>query len=122
MALLTPLRGAAQELLSFAEANEEVGLRAMMSIAAASPEGDAAPGATLAAAARAAGLRAPPPVGPRSAELVPEPAFVVKTRDEATARKVFVNVCGSPRVAAPGDWPDNQARPFRAVGPATPSR
>jgi len=106
--------GSAQELLSFAEANEEMSLRAMMSCSAAAPsDGESAPGATLAAAARAAGLRAAPPQPPPrapSAELLPEPCFVVKTRDEG-GRKVFVNVCGSPRVAAPGDWADGQARP-----------
>jgi hypothetical protein len=112
---------APQELLSFAEANEEVGLRAMMSIASAVPEGAASPGATLAAAARASGLRAPPPPQPPSTELVPEPAFVVKTRDEG-GRKVFVNVCGSARVAAPGDWASGQARPYRAQLASHPLR
>jgi hypothetical protein len=93
----------------------------MMSIASAVPEGAAAPGATLAAAARASGLRAAPPPQPPSAELVPEPAFVVKTRDEG-GRKVFVNVCGSARVAAPGDWASGQARPSRALLASRPRR
>uniref|UniRef100_A0A7S3QZ36 PIH1 N-terminal domain-containing protein n=1 Tax=Dunaliella tertiolecta TaxID=3047 RepID=A0A7S3QZ36_DUNTE len=30
--------------------------------------------------------------------------FVVKTQDVNTKRKVFINMCGHPRVAAPGNW------------------
>jgi len=30
--------------------------------------------------------------------------FVVKTQDMATGHKVFLNMCGHPRVAAPGNW------------------
>ncbi|GAQ82138.1 hypothetical protein KFL_001010230 [Klebsormidium nitens] len=37
-------------------------------------------------------------------EITPEPGFVVKTADEERGAKVFINVCGSDKVAAPGDW------------------
>jgi hypothetical protein len=106
-------------------------MRAMMSLAnpealfasAAAAVGEEVntPGASLAAAARAAGSGSgarrgagagpspPPPPPPPSVELVPTPGFVVKTRDEH-GRKVFVNVCGSPLVAAPGDWANGQVR------------
>lgn len=30
--------------------------------------------------------------------------FVVKTQDMATSRKVFINMCCHPKVAAPGNW------------------
>ncbi|CAG9462092.1 unnamed protein product [Pedinophyceae sp. YPF-701] len=40
-------------------------------------------------------------------EVVPDPAFVVKTVDE-TGRKVFVNMCGSEHVPAAGDWSGGQ--------------
>ena len=35
-------------------------------------------------------------------EIRPEPGFVVKTIDDA-GRKIFVNVCGHAKIAAPGD-------------------
>lgn len=38
-----------------------------------------------------------------SEDVVPEPFFVVKTTDDA-GQKVFINMCGSPKIAAPGDW------------------
>ncbi|GAB4815474.1 hypothetical protein N2152v2_002520 [Parachlorella kessleri] len=37
----------------------------------------------------------------------PEPGFVVKTVDENGA-KVFINVCGSPKLALPGGWADGK--------------
>ncbi|KAF5828217.1 pre-RNA processing PIH1/Nop17-domain-containing protein [Dunaliella salina] len=37
-------------------------------------------------------------------EIEPEPGFVVKTQDVNTKHKVFINMCGHPRVAAPGNW------------------
>ncbi|KAK9824576.1 hypothetical protein WJX72_011454 [[Myrmecia] bisecta] len=40
---------------------------------------------------------------PDSATVRPEPGFVVKTADD-TGRKVFINICSSDRVAAPGNW------------------
>ncbi len=94
-------------------------MRAMAAVSAAKPEARG-PGGSLAAAARAAGApraasTAPPP--PPSVELVPVPAFVVKTRDQE-GRKVFVNVCGSALVAAPGDWANGQAR--ARIAPAHP--
>jgi len=36
-------------------------------------------------------------------EIIPEPGFVVKTADDG-GRKVFINMCGSSKVAAPGNW------------------
>jgi hypothetical protein len=45
--------------------------------------------------------------GPADAEgedIVPEAFFVVKTADVPTGRKVFINMCGSDKVAAPGAW------------------
>ena len=36
-------------------------------------------------------------------EIVPEAGFVVKCRDD-NDRKIFINMCGSERVAAPGNW------------------
>ena len=38
--------------------------------------------------------------------------FVVKTVDEA-GRKVFINVCGSAKVPAPGGWKPGQVKPWR---------
>lgn len=35
--------------------------------------------------------------------MIPTPRFVVKTQDEL-GRKVFINVCGSEKIAAPGSW------------------
>eukprot|EP00798_Chlamydomonas_sp_ICE-L_P025828 gene25828-11504_t len=35
--------------------------------------------------------------------ITPDPGFVVKTVDD-TGRKVFINLCGSDKVAAPGNW------------------
>lgn len=35
--------------------------------------------------------------------ITPEPYFVIKTANEA-GQKVFINVCGSPKIAAPGNW------------------
>eukprot|EP01025_Chloroclados_australasicus_P032781 TRINITY_DN3328_c0_g1_i1.p1 TRINITY_DN3328_c0_g1~~TRINITY_DN3328_c0_g1_i1.p1 ORF type:complete len:426 (+),score=53.08 TRINITY_DN3328_c0_g1_i1:107-1279(+) len=40
-------------------------------------------------------------------EIVPQPGFVVKSSDE-NGRKVFINVCGSDRVAGPGGWQDGK--------------
>ena len=65
-------------------------------------------GSSLAAAA--ARSPKPPPAAAQPSELcTPTPGFVVKTRD-AGGRKVFVNVCGSLRVPAPGNWAGGQAR------------
>lgn len=36
-------------------------------------------------------------------EIVPEPGFVVKCRDD-NDRKIFINICGAEKVAAPGGW------------------
>ncbi|KAI8476272.1 MAG: pre-RNA processing PIH1/Nop17-domain-containing protein [Monoraphidium minutum] len=36
-------------------------------------------------------------------EITPQPGFVIKTSDES-GRKVFVNVCSSDRIPAPGGW------------------
>ncbi|QDZ25799.1 PIH1 domain-containing protein [Chloropicon primus] len=36
-------------------------------------------------------------------EIKPEPGFVVKCRDDNN-RKIFINMCGSPNVPAPGNW------------------
>ena len=36
-------------------------------------------------------------------DITPETGFVVKTHDD-TGRKMFVNVCGSPKIPAPGNW------------------
>ena len=36
--------------------------------------------------------------------------FVVKTVDEA-GRKLFINVCGSAKVPAPGGWKPGQVKP-----------
>ena len=46
-------------------------------------------------------------------EIVPEAGFVVKCLDD-NGRKIFINMCGSDKVAAPGSWeegkiPDNIA-------------
>jgi len=43
------------------------------------------------------------PAGGEGEEITPEPAFVVKTKDD-TGRKVFINVLGSPAIGAPGGW------------------
>jgi len=43
------------------------------------------------------------PAGGEGEEITPEPAFVVKTRDD-NGRKVFINVLGSPAIGAPGGW------------------
>ena len=40
-------------------------------------------------------------------ELRPEPGFVVKCKDD-NGRKVFVNMCGSAKVAAPGGWEEGR--------------
>ncbi|PNH10184.1 PIH1 domain-containing protein 1 [Tetrabaena socialis] len=37
-------------------------------------------------------------------EITPEPGFVIKTSEVVSGRKVFINVCSSDRVAAPGGW------------------
>jgi hypothetical protein len=39
-------------------------------------------------------------------------SFVVKTSDDAGS-KVFVNVCGSAKIPAPGGWTSGQARATR---------
>jgi len=36
-------------------------------------------------------------------EIIPEPGFVVKTQDEGGG-KVFINMCGHQKIAAPGNW------------------
>ncbi len=41
-------------------------------------------------------------------EIEPEPAFVIKTVDKKSGTKVFLNVCGSDKVPAPGDWSNGQ--------------
>eukprot|EP00249_Psilotum_nudum_P001675 c14307_g1_i1 orf=1-615(+) len=41
----------------------------------------------------------------RSQEIALEPFFVVKTSDEKK-QKVFINICGSSKIAAPGEWED----------------
>ena len=64
------------ELLDFAEAHPE--------LAEAAAGGDSAALATP-----------PPPPPPASAELIPKESFVVKTREEGSERKVFVNVCST---------------------------
>ncbi|EFJ49078.1 hypothetical protein VOLCADRAFT_104514 [Volvox carteri f. nagariensis] len=46
---------------------------------------------------------APPPDAPTE-EITPTPGFVIKTSEVASGRKVFINVCCSERVAAPGGW------------------
>ncbi|KAJ9522871.1 hypothetical protein QJQ45_023658 [Haematococcus lacustris] len=38
-----------------------------------------------------------------SEEIIPRPGFVVKTSD-ASGAKVFINMCGHDKVAAPGNW------------------
>ncbi|EIE23612.1 hypothetical protein COCSUDRAFT_41800 [Coccomyxa subellipsoidea C-169] len=39
--------------------------------------------------------------------ITPEPGFVIKSVDEK-GKKVFINVCGSPSVLAPGGWKNGQ--------------
>ncbi len=38
--------------------------------------------------------------------------FVIKTVDDA-GRKVFINVCGSTKIPAPGGWTDGQVWPLK---------
>mmetsp|Transcript_5182 Transcript_5182/g.9866 ORF Transcript_5182/g.9866 Transcript_5182/m.9866 type:complete len:426 (+) Transcript_5182:169-1446(+) len=40
---------------------------------------------------------------PEGEDITPAEGFVVKTKDD-TGRKVFINVCGSPKIPAPGNW------------------
>ncbi|GFR50651.1 hypothetical protein Agub_g12900 [Astrephomene gubernaculifera] len=51
----------------------------------------------------AKGGAAPPPDTPTE-EITPDPGFVIKTSEVGSGRKVFINVCSSARVAAPGGW------------------
>ncbi|KAG2484901.1 hypothetical protein HYH03_016287 [Edaphochlamys debaryana] len=37
-------------------------------------------------------------------EITPKPGFVIKTYEKPSGYKVFINVCSSDRVAAPGGW------------------
>ena len=39
-----------------------------------------------------------------SEEIEPEPYFVVKARTLADGSKAFINMMGSPKIGAPGDW------------------
>ncbi|GAX75054.1 hypothetical protein CEUSTIGMA_g2498.t1 [Chlamydomonas eustigma] len=41
-------------------------------------------------------------------EITPEPSFVIKTQDTADNAKVFINVCASDKVPAPGNWKSGQ--------------
>ena len=45
--------------------------------------------------------------GGTTQEIKPEPGFVVKCRDD-NDRKIFVNMCGSSSVPAPGNWDKNK--------------
>ena len=38
---------------------------------------------------------------PEGILVTPNPAFVLKTRDKASGRKIFINLCGSEHVEAP---------------------
>ncbi|GLI63806.1 hypothetical protein VaNZ11_006903 [Volvox africanus] len=46
----------------------------------------------------------PPPPDALTEEIAPEPGFVIKTSEVASGKKVFINVCSSDRVSAPGGW------------------
>ncbi|GIL61383.1 hypothetical protein Vafri_15857 [Volvox africanus] len=46
----------------------------------------------------------PPPPDALTEEIAPAPGFVIKTSEVASGKKVFINVCSSDRVPAPGGW------------------
>ncbi|MEW5304573.1 MAG: hypothetical protein WDW36_007175 [Sanguina aurantia] len=63
----------------------------------------------------------PTPEDAPTEEITPVAGFVVKTND-ATGRKVFINLCGSDKVAAPGNWVGGGSFPTRCWRPWTAQR
>lgn len=57
----------------------------------------------------------PAPHHPQTYTHGPLPRFVVKTLDEQ-GRKVFINVCSSPKVGMPGGWEDGKVREAPLAG------